>query len=85
VMGTIGSERALSFAVIGDTPNVANRLQRLTRSLDAAIAISQDVVEVAHLQPGVDDRELLGFVDRGEQEIRGREHTVHVWTLAAVS
>jgi adenylate cyclase len=85
VMGTIGSERALSFAVIGDTPNVANRLQRLTRSLDAAIAISQDVIEVAHLQPGVDERELLGFVDRGEQEIRGREHTVHVWTLAATA
>ena len=85
VMGTIGSERALSFAVIGDTPNVASRLQRLTRTLDAAIAISQTVVEVAHLQPGVDERELLGFVDRGEQAIRGREQTVHVWTLAAAA
>lgn len=85
VLGTIGSERALSFAVVGDTPNVASRLQRLARPLDAAIAISQDVVEAAHLQAGADSRELTGFVDRGEQVIRGREHTVHVWTLAAAT
>jgi adenylate cyclase len=83
VMGTIGSERSLAFAVIGDTANVASRLQTLTRRLGAAIAISQDVVEVAHRQNTPDSTELLGFIDRGEQEIRGRGHPVHVWTLAA--
>lgn len=82
VMGTIGSERALSFAVIGDTTNVANRLQRLARPLDAAITISQDIVDTVQLQSNDGGQELIGFVDRGEQEIRGRQRAVRVWTLA---
>jgi adenylate cyclase len=82
VMGTIGSERALSFAVIGDTTNVANRLQRLARPLDAAITISQDIVDTLQLQSDDGGQELIGFVDRGAQEIRGRQRAVRVWTLA---
>jgi adenylate cyclase len=79
-MGTIGSERTLSFAVVGDTPNVANRLQRLTRPLDAAIAISQDVVDTAQLQSGVDI--MVRRSSTAASRKLGRQRAVRVWTLA---
>jgi adenylate cyclase len=79
VLGAIGSERILSFATVGDTCNVASRLQTLCRELDAHICAGGALIAEARRYAG--DAILKGFVDRGDHEIRGRSGRVDAWVL----
>jgi adenylate cyclase len=77
VLGDIGGERRMEFAVIGDTVNVASRLQDMTRTLDIAILASGAVMEAVKREAG---EQVLGeFRDLGEQSLRGREGTIRLW------
>ena len=79
VLGAIGSERILSFAVVGDTCNVASRLQTMCRELEADICLGADVVDAARAA-GRDDT-LAGLKDHGDIMVRGRDQPVHVWIM----
>ena len=79
ILGAIGSERILSFATVGDTCNVASRLQVLCRELDAHICAGGALVAQARRHAG--DAILRGFVDRGDHEIRGRSGLIEAWVL----
>ncbi|MFT6559104.1 adenylate/guanylate cyclase domain-containing protein [Sneathiella sp.] len=78
VLGDIGSERRLEFAVLGDVVNVASRLEALTRTVGAKIIASEAVIEAAG---GAEVAQKAGFESCGLQEIRGREATVSVWAV----
>lgn len=79
VIGDIGDERRLEFAVIGDTVNVASRLQALTREQDAALLISDETVRAAaQVAGGVP----AGLAEAGESPIRGRQAPIRLWTMA---
>lgn len=77
VLGAIGSERSLSFAAVGDTCNVASRLQNLCRELDADICVGAAVIDNA-IASGDHDAPK-GFVNHGPVSLRGREELVDVW------
>ncbi|MGF1626394.1 MAG: adenylate/guanylate cyclase domain-containing protein [Alphaproteobacteria bacterium] len=77
VTGDIGGEQRLEFAVIGDTVNVAARLETLTRVRDADIAISQALAEAARAQGG--GALLAGFVPGKPVALRGRSATIVPW------
>lgn len=79
VLGAIGSERNLSFAAVGDTCNVASRLQNLCRDLDADICAGAAVIEAA-IAAGDHDA-AKGFFNHGPVAVRGREGLVDVWYL----
>lgn len=79
VLGAIGSERNLSFAAVGDTCNVASRLQNLCRELDADICVGAAVIERA-IASGDHDA-AAGFVNHGPVSLRGREEMVDVWYI----
>jgi adenylate cyclase len=79
VTGAVGSERNLAFAVIGDTCNVASRLQTLCRDLKAAVCASGEFVEAARRQGA--DAALRDLVDRGERKLRGRTGAMRIWVL----
>jgi adenylate cyclase len=84
VLGDVGSDQGLSFTVIGDTVNIANRLQMLTRSLQTPLVVADSVIT------GLDGRHsselgtmLARLRDQGEQTLRGRFGTVRIWTSLA--
>jgi adenylate cyclase len=78
VLGDIGSGRSMAFATVGDTTNVASRLQALTRDLRASLVASQALV-------GAIEREsagvalLEGLTSRGPHALRGRDAPIDVW------
>jgi len=80
VLGDIGANR-LEFSVIGNTVNVANRLEKLTRELDVRIAVSDNLRGQALKEEGGADV-AAGLADCGPQEIRGLEQPVKVWALS---
>ena len=77
VVGDMGGEGALEFAVIGDTVNVAARLEALSRSLDADIVISADLANAAKAQD-IDADILQSFQPAPPQTLRNRTQAVEL-------
>lgn len=81
VMGDIGANR-LEFAVIGNTVNVANRLEALTRSKSTPLIVSDDFYQQVLSETGSDAADLKDFNQIKGQEIRGLDHKISIWMLA---
>lgn len=84
VLGDIGTAEQMEFAVLGDTVNVASRLERLTRQLSAAVAVSEDAVRLAQEQ-GAAEALLRRFVAAPPQVLRGRDGSIGVHILPSSS
>jgi adenylate cyclase len=80
VTGDIGDERRLEFAVLGDTVNVASRLEALTRKLSCTILISDDLVRAARAEAHTVDDLLARFGPVEPQELRNRAERVSLWS-----
>jgi adenylate cyclase len=84
VLGDTGDEHRLEFAVVGDTVNVASRLERLARPLEAGLVVSQALIDAAQQEQALEAAKIVaGLEERVPQKIRGRDAPLAVWTLDA--
>ena len=80
VLGDIGDEHRLEFAVVGDTVNVASRLENSTRELGVTLIASDDLIAQVRAEGGAAD--LLDGMNTQEQALRGRDGVMRIWALA---
>ncbi len=74
IAGTIGGAGKLEFTLIGDTVNVAARIEQLTKATGDTILLSQQTLDAMDKRPD-------GLIDRGEHDVKGKAATVHVHAL----
>jgi adenylate cyclase len=74
IAGTIGGGGKLEFTLIGDTVNVAARLEQLTKITGDAILLTEQCVDALASQPA-------GLIDRGLHVLKGKSAAVQVFGL----
>ena len=79
VVGNIGDERKLEYIVLGDTVNVASRLEGLTREVGATLVVSDQLVEAARAGGAGPAVAAPGLRPGGAHAIRGRQEPVTIW------
>ena len=83
VLGDVGAEKYLEFTIIGDTVNIASRLQQVTREFQCDMVVSQELVsQVKEERAGDQNQSLLldQLSPRGHINLRGRSGSVEVFT-----
>ncbi len=77
MVGNIGSAQRVQYTALGDTVNLAARLQALTKDFQVPLLVSEAVREEAEKALG----DAVVFVDLGMVTVRGREQPVRVYTV----
>jgi class 3 adenylate cyclase len=75
IAGTIGGAGKLEFTLIGDTVNVAARVEQLTKTTGDAILLTHHCVDALASRP-------TGLTDRGSHALKGKSAEVQVFGLA---
>lgn len=81
ILGDIGTERRLEYATLGDTVNVASRLEEMTRTLSCQCVISEALVEALE-KDTPDQLDLMKpYTAHADiQHLRGRQAEVKIYT-----
>lgn len=78
VLGDIGADQ-LEFALIGDTVNVASRVENLTRTLSVQIAVTEATILQARSEGDGDCDPCAEFICLGANAIRGQDRPIEIW------
>ena len=74
--GNVGSERRMEYTAVGDTTNIASRLEGMTKG-------SGHQLFVADATRSLLQRESPGLERYGELPVRGRQGLLTIWVLAS--
>ena len=74
IAGTIGGGGKLEFTLIGDTVNVAARVEQLTKTTGDTILLTEDTRGRLAQQPAA-------LADRGAHELKGKASAIRVHAL----
>jgi adenylate cyclase len=74
IAGTIGAAGKLEFTLIGDTVNVAARVEQLTKTIGDPVLLTQQCVDALQARPEV-------LIDKGFHALKGKSATTRVFGL----
>ena len=74
IAGTIGGAGKLEFTLIGDTVNVAARVEQLTKTTGDTILLTHQTVDALTTRPA-------GLTDRGAHALKGKSAAIRVFGL----
>jgi adenylate cyclase len=77
VVGNIGSAERMDYTAIGDTVNLASRLESATKELGVDIIVSEQTYEAV--------RPLFHWKPAGAVTVRGRSEPVHAYAVEGVN
>lgn len=85
IVGNIGSKSRVNYTVVGDTVNVASRLETLSKDLgirdQCAVLVSRETREQGEAELG--EKSTITFSEIGDHNLRGRAQQVTVSRLYA--
>lgn len=85
LVGNIGDARRLEYTVLGDTVNVASRLERLTRHTNSSLMVSDALIRAVH-GCGAEPKAIAEGLHRDQTRVvRGRHQPIAVWRVAAIT